>query len=113
MENVAKRRKHKTPSDTVRTLQLVQQVQEIIDEDPSKSTRAILRNLQVSECTICRIVYEEIRHNSYVMRKGQFMSAKPREQRFILAKGHLIKIKHPEMCSVSILTKKCLTRIKK
>ena len=36
VESVAKRRKHKRRSDTVRTPQFVQQVQDIIDEDPSK-----------------------------------------------------------------------------
>ena len=61
VESVAKRRKHKPPSDTVRTPLFVQQVQDIIDEDPSKS---ISRDLQVSGCTICRIVYEDIRYKS-------------------------------------------------
>ena len=53
----------------------LQQVQEIIDEDLSKSIRAISRDLQVSECTIRRIVHEDIRYKSYVIRRGQFMSA--------------------------------------
>ena len=34
VESVAKRRKHKSRSDTARTPQFVQQVQDIIDEDP-------------------------------------------------------------------------------
>jgi len=37
VESVAKRKKHKARSDIVRTSQFVQQVQGIIDEDPSKS----------------------------------------------------------------------------
>ena len=75
VESVARRRKHKPLSDTVRTPQFVQQVQGIIDEDPSKSIRVISRNLQVSECTIHPIVHEDIWYNSYMMRRGQFMSA--------------------------------------
>ena len=55
--------------------QFVQQILEIIDEDPSKSIRAISRYLQVSECTIRCIVHEDIRNKSDVMRRGQFMSA--------------------------------------
>ena len=47
----------------------------IIEEDPSKSIRAISRDLQVSECTIRRIVHEDIWYKSYVMHSGQFMSA--------------------------------------
>ena len=49
---VGKRRKHKLRSDIVRTPQFVQQVQDNIVEDPSKSIRAISRDLQVYECTI-------------------------------------------------------------
>ena len=74
VESVAKRRKHKPRSDKVRTQQFVQQVQDIIDEDPSKSIRAISRDLLVSECSILRIIHEDIRNNSYVIRRGQFMS---------------------------------------
>ncbi|EFN60862.1 hypothetical protein EAG_00186, partial [Camponotus floridanus] len=68
------RKKHEPRSDKVRTPQFVQQVQGIIDEDPSKSIRAISKDLQVSECTIRRIIHEDIRYKSYVMRRGQFMS---------------------------------------
>ena len=76
MESVAKRRKHTPNSDTVRTPQFVQQVQNIIDEDLSKSIRALSRDLQVSECTIHRIVHEDIRYKSYMMRRDQFMPVK-------------------------------------
>ena len=86
MESVAERRKHKPRSDTVRTPQFVHQVQDIIDQDPSKSIRAISRDLQVSECTLRRIVHEDIRYKSYVMRRGQFMSAQTQEQQFIREK---------------------------
>ncbi|XP_012058553.1 PREDICTED: uncharacterized protein LOC105621701 [Atta cephalotes] len=92
-----KRKKHKACSDTVRTSQFVQQVQGIIDEDPSKSIRAISRDLQISECTIRRIVHEDIRYKSHVMRKGQFMSAHTRKQRFIRAQRLLCKLKHSEI----------------
>jgi len=75
VESVAKRKKHETHSDKVRTSQFVQKIQSIIDEGLSKSIRAILKDLQVSECTIRRIIHEDIRYKSYAMRKGQFMSA--------------------------------------
>ncbi|KYN01851.1 hypothetical protein ALC62_07323 [Cyphomyrmex costatus] len=95
VESVAK--KHEARSDRVRTSRFVQQVQGIIDDDPLKSIRAIPRDLQVSECIISRNVNEDIRHNSYVMREGQFMSAQTREQRFIRAQRLLNKSKHPEI----------------
>ena len=75
VESVTRRRKHKLRLDTVRTPQSVQQVEDIINEDPSKFIRAISRDLQVSECTIRRILHEDIRYKSYVMRRSQFMPA--------------------------------------
>ena len=62
IESVTKRKKHKARSDRVRISHFLQQVQGIIDKDPSKSIRAISRDLQVSECTIRRIVHEDIRY---------------------------------------------------
>ena len=75
VESVGKHRKHKPSADTARTLQFVQQVQDIIDEDHSKSIRAISRELQVSECRIRHIINEDVRSKFYVMRRGQFISA--------------------------------------
>jgi len=98
MESVAKRKKHETRSDKVRTSRFVQKVQGIIDEDPSKSIRAISKDLQVSECTIRRIIHEDIRYKCYTMR--QFMSAQTREQRFIRAQRLLNKLKHPEISNM-------------
>ena len=45
METVAKHRKHKAHLDIIRTSQFVQEVQDIIDEDPSKSIKTISRDL--------------------------------------------------------------------
>jgi len=113
VESVAKHKKHETRSDKVRTSQFVQKVQDIIDEDPSKSIRTISKDLQVSECTI-RIIHEDIRYKSYAMRKGQFMSAQTREQRFIRVQRLLNKLKHPEISDMLwfFFTKKILNRIK-
>ena len=70
LESFDTRRKHKPRSDRVRTPQFVQQAQDIIDEDPTKSIRATSRDLQVSECTISRIAHDDIRYKFYVMRRG-------------------------------------------
>lgn len=93
---VAKRKKHSQRSDRVRTPQFVQQVQDMIDAHPETSIRGIARDLQVSEGTIRTVVHEDIRYQSYVRRKGQFMSAKTQEQRLLRAKRLLNKLKHPE-----------------
>ncbi|XP_014484223.1 PREDICTED: uncharacterized protein LOC106749367 [Dinoponera quadriceps] len=95
--SVAKCKKHEARSDKFRTSQFVQKVQGIIDEDPSKSIRGISKHLQVSECTIRRIIHEDLQYNSYAMHRGQFMSAQTREQRFIGAQQLLNKLKHPEI----------------
>ena len=96
MSPVAKRKKASQRSDSIRTPQFVQRVQNIIDANPGTSMRAISRDLQVSEGTIRNVVHEDIRYKSYVMRKGQFMSAHTQEQRLLRAKRLLNKLKHPE-----------------
>ncbi|XP_025161066.1 uncharacterized protein LOC112589993 [Harpegnathos saltator] len=100
VETVAKRKKHEERSDTTRNTQFVQQVQEIVDESSSKSMRAIARDLNVSESLIRRVVHEDLRYRSYVMRRGQFMSAQTRKQRLIRGKRLLDKLKHPEVPNI-------------
>ncbi|EFN76011.1 hypothetical protein EAI_12717, partial [Harpegnathos saltator] len=90
-------KKHEERSDTTRNTQFVQQVEEIVDESPPKSMRAIARDLNVSESLIRRVVHEDLRYTSYVMRRGQFISAQIREQRLIRGKRLLNKLKHPEV----------------
>lgn len=96
VSSAAKRKKYSPRSDIVRKVEFVQQVQGIINENPSKSMRAIANQLLVSESTIRRVVHEDIRYKSYVMRRGQFMSDKNRENRVIRSKRLLNKLKHPE-----------------
>ncbi|EFN78261.1 hypothetical protein EAI_05701, partial [Harpegnathos saltator] len=61
-------KKHQERSDTTKNIQFVQQVQEIVDESPSKSMRAIARDLNVSESITRGLVREGLRYTSYVMR---------------------------------------------
>ncbi|XP_046868909.1 uncharacterized protein LOC124461437 [Drosophila willistoni] len=95
-EPVSKRKKHEERSHTIRSAEFVQKVQAIIDEDPSKSIRALAKDLNVSDGLIRRVVHEDLRYKSYVMRRGQFMSDKTREQRVIRSNRLLNEIKHPE-----------------
>lgn len=48
--------------------------------------RAIVRDLYVSDNTIRSMVQENIRYNTYMIRKGQFMPAHTQEQRLLGAK---------------------------
>ena len=81
--HVAKRKKHSPRSDVIRTTEFIQQVHEVVDEDPSKSMRAIAQQLDVAERTIRRVVKESLRYRSYVMRRGQFMSDMTKKNRVI------------------------------
>ncbi|UYV81710.1 hypothetical protein LAZ67_20002072 [Cordylochernes scorpioides] len=60
----------------------ISRVQAAIDEDPGKSMRALVRELQVDEATIQHVVHEDLRYISYVMRREQFMSERTKVNRF-------------------------------
>ena len=93
---VSERKKHSRRSDTVRSCEFVEELEEIIDADPTKSMREIARKINVSESTIRRAVHDDLRYKSYVMRRDQFLFAKNRENRVIRSKRLLNKLKHPE-----------------
>ncbi|KPU74657.1 uncharacterized protein Dana_GF26712 [Drosophila ananassae] len=96
VKSTGKRKKHEQRSDCVKTPKFIEQVQDTVDLDPSKSMRAVARDLNVSEGLIRKIVHEDLRYKSYVMRRGQFMSAQTQDQRLIRAKRLLNKLKHPD-----------------
>lgn len=58
--------------------------------------RALANELEVDESTIRRVVHEDLRYKSYVMRRGQFMSDRTKVNRLTRAKRLLNKLKHPE-----------------
>ena len=45
----------------------------MIDNNPSKSIRSIVRDMGVSEFFISQVMHEDILYFSYKMRKGQFL----------------------------------------
>lgn len=94
-EATAKRKTHRRRSDAVRTPDFAEEIQKVIDEDPSKSMRAIAREKGVDESVVRQVVHEDIRYFSYKMRKGQFLSQKMQEKRLKHAKKLLNKLKHP------------------
>ena len=68
----------------------------MIDKFLGKSIEAVAKRLQVSECTIRRVVHENIQYKLYVMQKDQFISHVTRKNRSIRAKYLLKKLKHQE-----------------
>ena len=91
-----KRKKHDRRSDAIRTPQFVARVQEMVDNDPSKSMNALAKDLGVAYGTIYRVIYEDLRYKSYVLKRGQFMDPAMQERRLTKAKKLLNKVKHPE-----------------
>ena len=57
--------------------------------------RSIAKKLLVSKKTIRRSVHEEIRYKSYVIKKGQFIYEKSKENCFNRSKRLLNKRKNP------------------
>ena len=83
-------------SDNVRTPEVVARVQQMVDQDPSKSIRNLARKLGVANATIHRTVHENFRYSSYVLKHGHFMSDATKQKRLEKAKKLLNWLKHPE-----------------
>lgn len=86
------RKMHKVCKDRT-SPDIIHRIQEVINEDPGKSMHSIARELQMSDITVRRIVAEEIRYRSYVLRRGQFMT---KERLFEKARKLLTKLKNPK-----------------
>ena len=93
----------------------IAKVQTIVDDDPSKSIRAITRDLQVHCKTVWRCIHEDLRYSSYVMRRGQFMAQQTKENRYKNAKSCCVKSSIPRdpKCFGSFPTRKNSTKIKR
>jgi len=70
--------------------------QNIIDNDGVKSMRSIAKELQVSDWMIRKVVHEDLRYKSYVLRRGQFLSEKTEKNGLIRCKLLLTRVKKPE-----------------
>lgn len=62
----------------IRTPILVRKEHKIIVRSPGSSIRAILKDFKLSECTIRKVVNEDVRYKSYVIQRGRFMSVETR-----------------------------------
>lgn len=81
--------------DVVGTAKFLQLVQDIVNDDLSKSTRAIAKQLEATESILRLLGHENFRYRSYVMRRGHFMSQKTEENRHPINRL-LNKLKHPQ-----------------
>ncbi|EZA52817.1 hypothetical protein X777_08140 [Ooceraea biroi] len=89
------RKTHKVRKDRTNP-DIVHRIQEIINEDPGKSMRSIAREQQMSDATVRKIIAEDIRYRSYVLRRGQFMTQQTKERRFEKVRKLLTKLKNPK-----------------
>ena len=55
-----------------KTLEFLAEIQAMIDNDPRKSIRSIVRDMRVSKFLIRQVVHDGIRHFSYKTRKNLF-----------------------------------------
>ena len=96
-----KRKPHHRRSDA-HSMEIVDRVQEAINTDPGRSMRRMAEELEVSEWLVRKIVKEDIRYKSYSLRKGQFMSAATKQNRYKKASALLNRIKHPPVPDILI-----------
>jgi transposase len=90
------RKQHKKRTfGLTRTADFVASLQEKINEDPSKSMRALAKEMQCDEKTIRNCIQEDIRYKSYKMRRGHFMSEATKQKRCKKAKLLLNRLKRP------------------
>ena len=73
----------------------VARVQELVNTDPSKSMRAMARELEVFVTLVCKIV-KDLRYKSYGLRKGQFMLKGTKLRQLEKAKKLKSCLKHPQ-----------------
>ena len=77
----------------------------MIDNDSSKSTRCITKDMGASDFLIWQLVYEDIWHWLYQMRKGQLFSKPMNLKRKDCAGKLLNKLKHPQSESALVFLK--------
>ncbi|KAF2352918.1 hypothetical protein FHG87_016326 [Trinorchestia longiramus] len=78
-EATAARQDHSRRSDCTRDAEFTAKVQEMVDNNPSMSMRAIARELEVNEKIIRQCVAEDLHYKSSKMKRGRILSPKMEE----------------------------------
>jgi hypothetical protein len=68
-------------------------LQQLVDQDPNRSTRSMARELGLSDLTVRKKMSQDIYHKSYTFKRGQFMNAATKKKRFAKAKLLLNRLK--------------------
>lgn len=92
---VAKCKTFAIGTNAIRMPKFVQKVQKISDNF-RKSINTITKEFKISRYSFGRIVPENLHYKSYTMQRGQFTSAKMKNNCLICAKLMMNKLKHQE-----------------
>ena len=74
--------------------EFIHKVKQTIDENRGQLMRLLAKKLHLFEKTIWRNVHEDIRYKFFVMKRGQFISEKSKENRLNWTKRLLNKLKN-------------------
>lgn len=91
-------RKNKEIEDArkIRDVEFIRKVQEMIDEDPTRSYRQMAEDLNCTHTTIKHCIREDLQCRSYRRQTGQFLSDSMKERRLAKSVKLLSKLKHPK-----------------
>ncbi|XP_011863807.1 PREDICTED: uncharacterized protein LOC105559817 [Vollenhovia emeryi] len=87
-------RKIQVREKSTRTPELIRRVQDMILEDPGISLRKLASVLRVSETIVRRIVQEDLRYTSYVLKVRQMLSEAAKLKRLACCNLLLCSLKH-------------------
>ena len=94
-EDTVTQKSHSDRSDKKRTPKFLGKIQNMIDNNPSKSIMSIASDIGAFKFLIRLVVHENIKHFSYKMRKGQFLSQDMKDERKDHDAKLINKLKHP------------------
>jgi len=91
-------RKRKSKEDTRKTrdADFIAKVQEMIDEDPTKSTRRMSEELNTSKWTINQTIREDLKCKSHRLQTGQMLTEATRGRKVLKCTRLIIKLKSPK-----------------
>ena len=80
----------------VRSQEWIQKLQELIDQDPTRSTRSLAVEMNCCKDTVIDAIKEDLKSRSYRRRTGQFLSQKLQDRRHLKCSKLLNMLKHPK-----------------
>lgn len=87
-------RKEKTAHKPIRNKAFISRVQKSINKNPSTSIRKLSKDMNVSHYTMRRVICDDLRYKSYVLKVRQMLSASMKEKRVAKCSVLLASIKH-------------------